>query len=364
MKDFFLQEVRKALFCWYSKAKRNLPWRQEINFYRVWVSEIILQQTQVKQGWSYFEQFLKKFPDFRSLANANEKEVLNLWQGLGYYSRAINMHKAAKQILSEFNGIPPKTFTEIKKLKGIGDYTAAAISSIVFNEPHAVVDGNVYRVLSRLLADKTPITTITGKKHFTSLANKLLDKNNPGDFNQAMMELGALVCKPANPLCSECPLKKQCKGTEKWENFPVKAKRGKKRSRYFNYFIVHHGNKIFLHQRDSNDIYKNMYEPPLIETENPEKNFSLLLSKIKNRWGIKNVTLHLLFDYKKQVLTHQIIFFRVFYLSSSPEETKKLSRNNYFTVSETDINKYPISNIVKKVFSYYKKFSTFEKNLN
>ena len=202
--------MKKALLYWYSEAKRNLPWRQEISFYRVWVSEIILQQTQVKQGCPYFERFIEKFPDFQSLADASEKEVLNLWQGLGYYSRAINMHKAARQILTEFNGIPPQTYSEIKKLKGVGDYTAAAISSIVYNEPYAVVDGNVYRVLSRFFADTTPITTTAGKKHFTLLANSLLDKNHPGDFNQAMMDLGAGICTRSRPRCEACPLQRSC----------------------------------------------------------------------------------------------------------------------------------------------------------
>ncbi|MCD6367399.1 MAG: A/G-specific adenine glycosylase, partial [Bacteroidales bacterium] len=312
--------MKKPLLYWYSEAKRNLPWRQKISFYRVWVSEIILQQTQVKQGWSYFERFIKRFPDFQSLADANEKEVLNLWQGLGYYSRAINMHKAAKQILTEFNGIPPQTYSGIKKLKGVGDYTAAAISSIVYNEPYAVVDGNVYRVLSRFFADKTPITTTSGKKHFTSLANNLLDKNHPGDFNQAMMELGALVCTPVNPDCSQCPIEKQCKGKSNWRDFPVKSKKIKTRTRYFSYFIVQENNKFFLHQRGINDIYKNMYEPPLIETEKSDKDFATLIQEIESQWGIKNAKIQLITDYKKHILTHQTIFYRVFYLPASQKD--------------------------------------------
>ncbi|RKX18169.1 MAG: A/G-specific adenine glycosylase [Candidatus Zixiibacteriota bacterium] len=353
--------MRKALLYWYSEAKRNLPWRQKISFYRIWVSEIILQQTQVKQGLSYFEQFIKRFPDFQSLANANEKEVLTLWQGLGYYSRAINMHKAAKQILTEFNGTPPQTYSEIKKLKGVGDYTAAAISSIVYNEPYAVVDGNVFRVLSRFFADKTPTTTTAGKKHFVSLANTLLDKTHPGDFNQAMMELGALICTPANPNCLQCPIAKQCKGKDNWKNLPVKSKMIKNRMRHFSYFIIQKNDKFFLHKRGSDDIYKNMYEPPLIETE---KDISALLQEVESQWKIRNAKIQLIVDYKKHILTHQTIFYRVFYLSASQKEIKKIFNNGYFLVSETDIKNYPISNIVKKIFSYYKKLSTFEKNLN
>lgn len=354
MKEKKIQNVQKALLYWYSGAKRNLPWRQKINFYRVWVSEIILQQTKVKQGMVYFERFIEKFPDYYSLANATEKEVLKLWQGLGYYSRAINMHKAANQIITEFKGRPPQTFSDIKKLKGVGNYTAAAISSIVFNEPHAVVDGNVFRVLSRFLADKIPITTGKGKKHFTNIANTFLDKNNPGEFNQAMMELGALICKPKNPLCSDCPIEKWCQGKSNWQNFPVKQGKIIKRIRYFNYFIIEENNNILMYQRNSDDIYKNMYELPLIETTHSVKNTLNLLQKIKERWKIKDTSLSLLSDYRKHILTHQTIFYCVYFLSTSSNEFKKISEKYFFPISIGNIKDYPVSNIVKNILLEHK----------
>jgi len=349
MNKNILHNIQKTLLSWYSINQRNLPWRQEISFYRVWVSEIILQQTQVKQGLPYFERFIKKFPDYIALSEANEKEVLKLWQGLGYYSRARNMYKAAKQIVEEFNGIPPRTFSEIKKLKGVGDYTAAAISSIVYGEPQVVVDGNVFRVLSRFFADDTYINTTKGKKKFTELANKMMDKRNPGDFNQAMMELGALICKPQNPLCEQCPLKTWCKGQSDWQHFPQKLKKTKNRIRYFNYIIIKTNAGIVFTQRNRKDIYKNMYEPFLIETEKKQERD--LYTELK-KWEIKG---HLtqLFDYKKHVLTHQTIFFKTFILDAPEIDTDRFFQQGYFFVLPEDLNRYPVSNIVKKVLQAY-----------
>jgi len=351
MKKNILYLMQNALLSWYSKNKRNLPWRQEVSFYRVWVSEMMLQQTQVKQGLPYFERFIKRFPDYISLSKANEKEVLKLWQGLGYYSRAMNMHKAAKQIVDEFNGTPPQTFSKIKELKGIGDYTAAAISSIVYNEPQVVVDGNVFRVLSRFFADDTHINTAKGKKQFYDLANKMLDKNNPGDFNQAMMELGALVCKPQNPLCEQCPLKTWCKGQSEWQHFPVKLKKTKNHVRYFNYIIIESNAGIVFRQRKCKDIYKNMYEPFLIETDKAQKNKQFLYSELK-KWQVEG-NLKLLFDYKKHILTHQTIFFNAFILESQNINTEKFSQQGYFFVLLKNLNQYPVSNIVKKIMQEY-----------
>ncbi|HIE16187.1 MAG TPA: A/G-specific adenine glycosylase [Bacteroidales bacterium] len=348
MRKIFLQHIRTALLRWYATQKRDLPWRRKISFYRVWVSEIILQQTQVKQGITYFETFISIFPDFNSLAEAEEKDILRIWQGLGYYSRAINMHKAAKQIVKNLNNTPPETFEEIKKLKGIGDYTAAAISSIVYNEPHAVVDGNVFRVLSRFFSDATPINTSVGKKHFTDLAYLILDKAHPGDFNQAIMELGALVCKPKDPFCESCPIKIWCKGYLEWQKFPVKKRKIKKRTRYFNYIIIKDGNNILFHQRDNQDIYKKMYEPLLIETDKPQTSDKLI--NILRKTYIKNAkNLVELYDYKKHNLTHQTIFYKTLVLQNNSFDITLLKSFGYFMISLHEVSKYPQSNIVRDI---------------
>ena len=217
-----------------------MPWRKTSDPYKIWLSEIILQQTRVAQGLPYYETFAKKFPTVHHLAKENEKVVMKTWQGLGYYSRARNLHYTAKFISKNLKGKFPNEFEEIKKLKGIGDYTASALASFAFNKPHAVVDGNVFRVLSRVFGIKTPIDSSKGKKIFTEKAKSLLDKKNPGTFNQAIMEFGALQCVPQNPDCNNCPLKKNCKAFEKnlVEVLPIKSKKIKTRNRYFNYLIV------------------------------------------------------------------------------------------------------------------------------
>ncbi len=206
---------KKILTNWYSINKRNLLWRSTKNPYFIWLSEIIMQQTQVKQGSPYYEAFINQFPTVFDLAEADEETVLKLWQGLGYYSRARNLHASAKHIAYELNGKFPTTYSEIIKLKGVGDYTASAIASICFDEPTAVVDGNVYRVLSRYFGIDTPINSTQGIKEFKALASTLLDTAHPGDYNQAVMEFGATQCKPKNPYCMVCPLKDSCVALQK-----------------------------------------------------------------------------------------------------------------------------------------------------
>ena len=195
---------------WYRQNKRDLPWRESKDAYKIWLSEIILQQTRVDQGLAYFEKFVHHYPTVFDLAAAPEDEVLNLWQGLGYYSRARNLHAAAQTVVNDFNGVFPADYKKILSLKGVGDYTASAISSIAFGLPHAVVDGNVYRVLARYLCNDTPIDSSKGKKDFKQIAQELLDEKHPGDHNQAVMELGALVCLPRNPQCEICPIRNTC----------------------------------------------------------------------------------------------------------------------------------------------------------
>jgi len=258
------------LINWYSIHKRDLPWRKTKNPYLIWLSEIILQQTQIKQGQPYYEAFVSKFPTVNALANAKELEVLKLWQGLGYYSRARNLHFSAKYISNELLGQFPKTHKELIALKGIGDYTASAIASICYNQATAVVDGNVYRVLSRYFNIDTPINSTKGIKEFKTLAQQLLPKTNIGDYNQAIMEFGALQCKPANPNCNECPLQNGCKAhaLDKINRLPVKLKKTKVSKKYFNFLVfLSNDGKTILEQRTKKGIWQNLYQFPLIESK-------------------------------------------------------------------------------------------------
>jgi len=280
---------------WYRLNKRNLPWRVDQSAYKVWISEIILQQTQVIQGLDYYHKFILNFPNIHDLANANEDEVLKLWQGLGYYSRARNLHFAAKQVVNDFNGEFPTTYKDLLKLKGVGEYTASAISSIISNLPHAVVDGNVYRVLSRCFLINTPINSTQGKKEFTILANELLDIKNPGDHNQAIMEIGALVCKPKNPKCDECPIQVKCLGfaNQSMLNYPIKEKKIKIKNRYLNYFIVTDNTNIVIKKRVAKDIWQGLFDFPLIETDSEVEHYGVTVPLDKRL---------------KHILTHQHIY--------------------------------------------------------
>ena len=257
------------LIKWYSINKRNLPWRETVNPYYIWLSEIILQQTQIKQGLPYYLSFTEEFPSVFDLANSDEKQVLNLWQGLGYYSRARNLHFTAKYIANELNGIFPDNYNDLLKLKGVGDYTASAIASICYNEPTPVIDGNVYRFLSRYFGIKTPINSSKAKKEFKNLAQELIDVNNPAEFNQAIMEFGARQCKPQSPDCKNCPFNTSCVALQKdlIKELPVKLKKTKVTKRYFNYLvIVSDDKKTIIEQRIDKGIWQKLYQFPLIET--------------------------------------------------------------------------------------------------
>jgi len=263
-------DFSNRLIYWYLQNDRDLPWRKTKNPYFIWLSEIMLQQTRVHQGLSYYITFTKEFPTVFDLAKASESKVLKLWQGLGYYSRARNLHHSAKYIAKDLDGKFPSTYEEIKKLKGVGDYTASAISSICFNESQAVVDGNVYRVLSRYFGIKTPINSSAGIKEFKELAQTLIDPKQPGSYNQAIMDFGALHCKPQNPLCETCPLNDSCIALAKKtiKQLPVKEQKIKIRKRYFNYLVfISDDNKTMLSERKGKGIWQGLYEFPLIETE-------------------------------------------------------------------------------------------------
>ena len=265
-------KFNEILTNWYSVNKRDLPWRHTTNPYCIWLSEIILQQTQVKQGTPYYHAFLENFPTVFHLAQASEDQVLKLWQGLGYYSRARNLHASAKYIVNDLNGVFPNTYKDLLKLKGVGDYTASAVASIAFNACTAVVDGNVYRVLSRCFGISTPINSTKGIKEFKLLAQELISKKDPATFNQAIMEFGATQCTPKNPSCHSCPFNTTCVALQKKviEVLPVKIKSAKAKKKYFNFLVfLFNNNKTILEQREGKGIWQNLYQFPLLETSSP-----------------------------------------------------------------------------------------------
>ena len=256
------------LLDWYARQGRDLPWRRTRDPYRIWLSEVILQQTRVAQGLDYYLRFTERFPDVASLAAASEDEVLKLWQGLGYYSRARNLHAAARQVVEDFGGVFPATFDGVRSLRGVGDYTAAAICSAAYDEPCAVVDGNVYRVLSRLFDLDLAIDTSAGKRAFAELARAELDIRHPGRYNQAIMDFGAPQCTPAAPACTTCPLATRCLALHSGTVSARPVKRGKTipRERWFNYLHITSGDRTVLCRRGDSDIWRGLYEFPLLET--------------------------------------------------------------------------------------------------
>jgi A/G-specific adenine glycosylase len=284
----------KLLIDWYLQNKRDLPWRNTSNPYLIWLSEIMLQQTRVAQGMPYFFSFTTAFPSIFDLANANEEQVLKLWQGLGYYSRARNLHQTAQYIANELGGVFPDNYKDLLQLKGVGEYTAAAIASFAYNEIVPVVDGNVFRVLSRYFDIETDIASASAKKEFSALAHELIPKDNPALFNQAIMEFGALQCVPKSPNCSECIFNKSCAALQKKkvDQLPVKLKKIKVRNRFFNYLIFSDElQNTIIQKRTDKGIWHNLYEFPLIETEK-EENFETMSKQIKTdfqHWNILTI---------------------------------------------------------------------------
>jgi A/G-specific adenine glycosylase len=343
-------DVSQKIVDWYTINKRNLPWRDTKDPYKIWVSEIVLQQTRVEQGLNYYLRFIDRFPSVESLASANEDEVLKYWQGLGYYSRARNLHFSAKYIVESLNGKFPNTFAELKKLKGVGDYTAAAIASFAYNEKVPLVDGNVYRVLSRLLAEGTPIDTSNGKKLFSELANELLSKQEAQVFNQAIMEFGALQCKPSAPDCDQCPIQTNCLSfaEKKIAAYPVKSKKVKVRKRFLNYLFIADGENTFLKKRNSNDIWKGLFEFPLIETKS--KVSLKTLSKTKewvNLFNNLEVTVIEESEAIKHQLSHQqliVLFFKL-KINGAIEKNNRLSEFQCTPI--LTINKYAVPKVIE-----------------
>jgi len=329
---------------WYLDNKRDLPWRKTTDAYIIWLSEIILQQTRVEQGMPYFYRFAEKYPTVRDFATANEDEILKLWQGLGYYSRGRNMLKTARQVIEEYGGVFPRQYDELIKLKGIGEYTASAISSFSANEAKAVVDGNVYRVLARYFGIDEPINSPKGKKDFQALANEILSYDHPGLHNQAMMEFGAMLCKPKNPACGICPVRTGCFA---FKNnavtvLPVKLKTVKVRERFFNYFLLINNNEILLNKRGENDIWANMYDLPLIETiELIPADELLALPQVADYFG-KNVENEQISPVYKHILTHQRLYVRFIKLKAQEVEMQQ----NWFFSPLENIEKFALPKII------------------
>ncbi|MBR7023767.1 MAG: A/G-specific adenine glycosylase [Bacteroidales bacterium] len=340
--------IHDTLIKWFAENRRDLPWRHNPTPYQVWLSEIILQQTRVNQGWDYYLRFVEKWPTVNDLANATEEEVLKMWQGLGYYSRARNLHQCAKQIVEQYGGQFPADFEKLKQLKGIGDYTAAAIASIAFDLPHAVVDGNVYRVLSRLFDIDTPISINEGQTVFAKIADDLLNRKQPGLHNQAMMEFGALQCTPKNPNCLLCPLQAQCLAfaNQTVMQRPVKLQKLKITTRYFNYLVFRIEGNVYLHKRSGNDIWKNLYDFPCIESENPMTVEEVIASE-KFQQLIENKSFTIIktsptFTHK---LTHRTIIAQFIEIKLE-EKLLRIETKELFLTPETDLGNFPIPRLI------------------
>ena len=321
-----------TLLQWFKNNGRSLPWRETNDAYAIWLSEVILQQTRIAQGMSYWERFMIQWPTVNDLAAATEDEVLKAWQGLGYYSRARNLHTAAQQVV-ELGGFP-QTFKELKTLKGVGDYTAAAIASIAFGEPVAVVDGNVYRVLSRYFGIDTPIDSTEGKKEFQALAQSLLPINEPADYNEAIMDFGATQCTPNSPHCSTCPLCETCVAfrEQRINELPVKSKKVKQRERHFTYLYIEYEGKIAIHQRGAGDIWQGLWEFPQAEQ---------LTSSEDSAW--KNEA-QLLQKGVKHILTHQILLADI-YLWRPKHRPQLLSE--FIWIEKQDLENYALPRLIE-----------------
>ena len=322
---------------------RAMPWKGEKDPYKIWLSEIILQQTRVEQGLAYYERFVKAFPTVHDLAKAPEKKVFKLWEGLGYYTRCKNLVATAAYISKEKKGRFPDNYDAILALKGIGPYTAAAIGSFAFNLPHAVTDGNVFRVLSRYFGISTPIDTIAGKKLYNLLATELLDKTAPGPYNQAIMDFGAVICKPQQPLCQQCPQKTDCQSIKNntVKDLPVKEKKLVKKTRWLYYFIVHINDAVLVRKRPSKDIWENLYEFVLYESDqlllSEEKTLQPLIKKI---FGNQPVAIKHISPVYRQQLTHQTIIGQFIELNAA----KPLK--DYELVKQTQLKSYPFPKLI------------------
>lgn len=341
-----MYKIVERLVNWYYISKRDLPWRNTSNPYFIWVSEIILQQTRVEQGLPYYLKFIEAFPTIEKLAQAEQQEVLNVWKGLGYYRRALNMHQAAQQVVNDFKGQLPARYHELLKLKGIGEYTAAAIASFAFGEKTPVVDGNVMRVMSRVFMLNGNKNNQAFKKYLVNIIKPSMHYLNPADVNQSLMELGACVCLPKKPACVTCPIRAFCKAynENKVEQYPAITNKVEQKIIYFNYLVITHKRHVLMHIREGDTIWKNMYQFPLIEDH---KNFNL--NEIKEHNYFKkyfSIEMDFLYESKifKHILSHRIIYAKYFIF--------KLKKNSKFPFEKVDIQeleKLPLPRLIEKI---------------
>ena len=324
---------------------RQMPWKGEKDPYKVWLSEIILQQTRVEQGLKYYEKFVSNFPDVHKLAAAKDERVYKLWEGLGYYTRCRNLIESARFISKDLKGKFPSAFDDILALKGVGHYTASAIASFAYNLPHAVVDGNVFRVLSRFFGIKTPIDSTEGKKFFTQLAIELLDKKKPGVYNQALMDFGAVVCKPQVPLCGNCIFNHHCFAFNKdlVDKLPIKEKKLTIKNRWFNYLVIGYQNKIYIRKRTENDIWKDLHEFILIENAN-EISIKQVLNKAEKLNILKKNSYKLVSAYPiiSQQLTHQKVMGRFIKI----QLLKEHDLSGYKAIAPRQLSRYAFPRLI------------------
>jgi A/G-specific adenine glycosylase len=355
-----MQNVLEIL-TWYQNNSRDLPWRATKDPYKIWLSEIILQQTQVNQGLKYYYAFVEQYPDIQSLANADEQEVLRLWQGLGYYSRARNLLKTAILVADKYHGVFPNTMEEILKLPGIGQYTASAILSFAYNLPYPALDGNVFRVLSRLYNIQLPINEQKNRSAFLDILNEMIQGVEPAQFNNAMMELGAMVCKPDNPKCDICPVSSFClaKALGSASQLPVKAAKAAKKKRYLNFFYIKYNDGFYLTKRNESDIWQNLFQLPLVETNhdlkieeefaNTKEVFSVLQDVNQLLWKeiLESGACNLRYlNSKKHLLTHQEITAKFFEVNMNEQPTFKA--DNYIWVNAASRQNYPLPILIEK----------------
>ena len=340
-----MENFSRKLIDWYRENGRDLPWRRTKNPYLIWISEIILQQTRVAQGYDYYQRFVTRFPDVFALAAADEDEVMKYWQGLGYYSRARNLHAAARR-MAEAGGFPV-TYAGVRALKGVGEYTAAAICSFAWKLPYAVVDGNVYRVLARIFGIDTPIDSNAGKKVFSGLAAELLDRQHPDLYNQAIMDFGAIQCTPKVPVCLYCPLRENCVAlaSGQVEKLPVKAGKAVVKPRYFNYLHIHCRGVNLLARREAKDIWQNLYEYPLIET-GQETELEVLQQTpayLELMQEAGEIQILRSFIMPKHVLSHRIIYARFYEI-----EVERFSpaMQRFLQVPEEELEQYAVSRLI------------------
>lgn len=345
-----MHKITENLLKWYNVSHRNLPWRNVNDPYKIWLSEVILQQTRVDQGLQYYLRFVENYPTVNDLASAAEEDVLKLWQGLGYYSRARNLHKTAQTVSYNFNGLFPATAKQLLDLPGIGPYTAAAVASIAFDECIPVVDGNVQRVIARLFNIHTPIDRKDGQSQVLQAMNELITSANPGKFNQAVMELGSLVCTPSNPQCDICPLRSFClaKEAKSVSQLPVKTAKTKVATRYIHYLVIKQNDTFVVRQRTEKGIWQNLYDFPSAEGENPKEAQTELQNLIdhlpphRDQIKISEETLHLLSHRRLHVRFHLLHF----------DDEHKIELHNTRSVNQNDFLKLPVPRIVEKFLPF------------